>query len=229
MLRKVLVSLALAALLAVPAAADWLVTREGAKIETRGPWTVRGSLVVFTLANGTLSSMRASEFDLAASTRATEDAARPAEALQDAAAEPPAPDPVLILTNKDVRTAGEALAGIERPEKGKETSEDGKIVSDDESGVLVSKWSEEPSMAGGGIAITGWIENRTNEVVAKLQLKVDMINDKADSLGSIQAYVEKTTLGPGDATTFRAVFLRLEKGQGLPRFELTSMEPPPKR
>ena len=214
MLRKVLVSLALAALLAVPAAADWLVTREGAKIETRGPWTVRGSLVVFTLANGT---------------RATEDAARPAEALQDAAAEPPAPDPVLILTNKDVRTAGEALAGIERPEKGKETSEDGKIVSDDESGVLVSKWSEEPSMAGGGIAITGWIENRTNEVVAKLQLKVDMINDKADSLGSIQAYVEKTTLGPGDATTFRAVFLRLEKGQGLPRFELTSMEPPPKR
>ena len=50
-----------------PAAADWLVTREGEQIQTRGPWRIEGQLVVFTLANGTLVSYPLVEVNLRAS------------------------------------------------------------------------------------------------------------------------------------------------------------------
>lgn len=51
--------------------ADILVTREGDRIETDGPWKVNGRQVVFTAANGRLSSMRLSQVDLEASEEAT--------------------------------------------------------------------------------------------------------------------------------------------------------------
>lgn len=79
--------------------ADWLVTREGARVETRGAWEVRGRTVVFTRPEGTLSSMRLGEVDLEASRAATEAAIAPP---------PPAPaedkprPPVLTLTDEDV-------------------------------------------------------------------------------------------------------------------------------
>ena len=63
-----------------PAAADWIVTTDGERIETRGPWEVRGRLVVLTRTNGELASMRLSNVDLEASRRATEEAARAAAA-----------------------------------------------------------------------------------------------------------------------------------------------------
>ncbi len=47
-----------------PAAADWLVTKDGARIETEGPWKTKGAMVVFTSAKGTLSSLRLDEIDL---------------------------------------------------------------------------------------------------------------------------------------------------------------------
>ena len=37
-----------AAMLAAPAQADWLVMTDGTRVETDGPWTERGKLVVFT-------------------------------------------------------------------------------------------------------------------------------------------------------------------------------------
>ncbi|HET9767963.1 MAG TPA: hypothetical protein VFS60_13995, partial [Thermoanaerobaculia bacterium] len=61
--RALAASLAAAALAAAaaaaPAAADWLVMRDGSRVETKGAWEVRGTLVVLTLPNGTLSSVRA--------------------------------------------------------------------------------------------------------------------------------------------------------------------------
>jgi hypothetical protein len=66
----------------LPAAADWLVTQLGDRIETRGAWRVEKKSVIFTLPNGTLSSLRVSDVDLAASEKATAAAseARPAGA-----------------------------------------------------------------------------------------------------------------------------------------------------
>ena len=52
-------ALALAgALFVAPASADWLVTLDGDRIETQGPWSIQGKLVVFTSPGGGLSSLR---------------------------------------------------------------------------------------------------------------------------------------------------------------------------
>ena len=54
-----------------PASADVLVTRDGQRIETDGPWEVKGRQVVFTNTAGVLSVVRLSEIDLEASELAT--------------------------------------------------------------------------------------------------------------------------------------------------------------
>ncbi len=104
--------LALTAVCAAPAAGDWLVTAEGTAIETDGPWKVKGRLVVFTDAQGTLRSLRRDEIDLEASEART--AGAEPEALEaPAAADTEEPRerterrPVLVLTNDDVARAAE--------------------------------------------------------------------------------------------------------------------------
>ncbi len=86
-----------------PAHADWLVTTEGERVETRGAWDVRGRMVVFTTKRGTLASVRLDEVDLDASEAATDEAV----ALRSAPPPPPAvppepPPPVLTLTDADI-------------------------------------------------------------------------------------------------------------------------------
>lgn len=87
--------------------ADWLVTREGERIETQGPWEVKKGTVVFTLPSGTLSSLRLSAVDLEASEALTAEAARPAPPP------PPAgpPPPVLTITDKDIRRGAAGASG----------------------------------------------------------------------------------------------------------------------
>src|SRR5690606_37601777 len=101
---------ALASLLALPAVtpearADWLVTREGARLETKGPWTVRGKLVVFTLPDGTLSSVRLDQVDLEASRRAEEELRQERQRAA-APAEKPKRKSVVSLTDRDFKKAG---------------------------------------------------------------------------------------------------------------------------
>ncbi len=68
--KIVALALLLAFLSAPVASADVLVTKEGARVETQGPWEVRGRQVIFTTPKGVLSSMRLAEVDLEASARA---------------------------------------------------------------------------------------------------------------------------------------------------------------
>lgn len=60
-------------LLLLPAAAqaDWLVLQTGQRIETKGAWTVKGKQVVYTTPEKLLRSLRLSEVNLEASTRAS--------------------------------------------------------------------------------------------------------------------------------------------------------------
>jgi hypothetical protein len=62
----------LALLLATPASADWLILRNGTRIETLGPWTEKGRQVVYTtVAERRLVSLRGSDVDLPASRQAS--------------------------------------------------------------------------------------------------------------------------------------------------------------
>lgn len=67
-----LVAALVALFLPVASSADWLLTVDGQRIETLGPWEVEGDRIVFTLPNGTLTSVRAEEIDLPASLQLTE-------------------------------------------------------------------------------------------------------------------------------------------------------------
>jgi len=122
--RRLLLAAALAAALAapiVPAAADWLVTREGARVETRGVWQVKGKLVVFHTPAGDLSSLRLSEVDLEASRQATQELELARRAAAAAARrEPERKAPVLVLTDDKVRHAkpGAAPAAPAAPASG---------------------------------------------------------------------------------------------------------------
>ncbi len=110
--RSILPALAALALTVPAAHGDWLVTREGARIETRGAWEVRGRTIVFTTPVGTLSSIRRDEIDLDASRTATEAAAAPAPPTPTAAEEAPRV-PVMTLTDRDV---GRGELGATGPE-----------------------------------------------------------------------------------------------------------------
>lgn len=97
-----------------PAAADWLVLTDGTRVETRGGWEEREHLVVFTSADGKLTSLRATEVDLEAShrlTRAAVEAAerRRAEAERGKSEPPPKREPILVLGDGDVKSADPAV------------------------------------------------------------------------------------------------------------------------
>jgi glutaredoxin len=92
----------LAALLTAPAGADLLVLRDGTRVETKGAWSERGALVVFTDTRGELRSLRASEIDLARSREATAAAATAAAAPSAPASSAGAAEPVLRLTEADL-------------------------------------------------------------------------------------------------------------------------------
>jgi glutaredoxin len=105
--RTVSVTLALIVASSLPAAADWLVTRDAHRIETRGPWKVKGRTVVYTDVKGTLSSLRLDEVDLEASKVANEEPEPPPPAAPEP--EPEKQAPVLVLTNKDIPRAREIM------------------------------------------------------------------------------------------------------------------------
>ncbi len=93
----------LALLCPPPAPADWLVTREGHRIETDGSWKVKGRIVVYTDPGGTLSSLRLGEVDLEASEAASEEPAAPSPAAKKPAKKSvERRKPVLVLTDADI-------------------------------------------------------------------------------------------------------------------------------
>ncbi len=194
---------ALAALLPAAAAADWLVTRDGDRLETRGPWEVRGRLVVFTSAAGTLSSLRLDEVDLEASREATREAAAPPPP---AAAEPPAapPRPALVLTDRDVAhvpRAAAAAAAEPAPDAGPppdERTAGGKLV--------VTAWSDRLDLDAGQLEITGSLRNPGPDVATRIELQILLYAASGTLVERTAAELERQVLPAGESTGFVATF-----------------------
>ncbi len=108
MIERTIVCLVLGLLAFAPAAAaDWLVTADGDRVETVGPWEVKGRQVVFRDAAGKLASLRLTEVDLEASRAATAEASREPE--PETVAEPePKKEVVLTLTDDNLSRGGAA-------------------------------------------------------------------------------------------------------------------------
>lgn len=202
--------LALAALLAAlapaaPAAADWLVTREGGRVETRGAWKVKGKLVVFTTADGKLSSLRLADVDLDASRRVTEEAVA-AQAQADAEEVKPAErrKSVRTITDKDVRQyAAPQPEAAEEGEGEEEKKEPGPTSG---PGLLVESWQQSAHADDGSVIINGTLQNASNATAADLKLNVMIFDEGGALIATSQAAVAVKAVPPGERAAFRAEF-----------------------
>ncbi len=204
--RSLAPSIAALLLAAVPAAADWLVLRDGTKLETRGPFTVRGATVVFTLPNGTLSMLKAKEVDLDQSAIATSQAkaaetAKPAETpkQQTGVREPAKQKPVLTLRDRDVAHVNEAGETVEKSDAKAEAAKP-------EPGLAVQGWQQTPTSDGTGTEVFGALKNDSRNTATDITVVVKVYDESGGMLGTAEAVVSSTALAPGQSTNFRAAF-----------------------
>jgi len=189
----------------LPAAADWLVTKDGARIQTDGPWKVEGRLVVFKRPDGTYASMRRTELDLEASERLTlemvEAATKQAEADQ---AEQPAKrrQPIARLTEKELPPRGRlAPAGDEQGEASNDSPPAGQ-----ESPLQVLRWREERSVEDEGVSFTGQIRNTSQSMALGVTLTVSLTDEEGEQIATTTAELTTDALPPGAIAGFRALF-----------------------
>lgn len=194
--------LALAALLLAGGAAraDWLLTRDGARVETKGPWKVEGRRVVFTQPDGTLSMLRTEEVDLDASAAATAEAIRLANT-------PPAPpakrEPVIRLTEKDIPP-------MEPSEEEAPASAEGEGTS--AGGLEVISWDKTSNATGDGLEILGTIRNQSANMVTSPTVLVAIYDEEGGLLGTNNGVVNAPSVQPGKTVNFRVAF------PGIPDF-----------
>jgi hypothetical protein len=202
---------------AAPAGADWLVTREGGRVETRGGWEVRGKLVVFHRPDGALSSLRASEVDLEASRRATEEARLAAERAAAERAKPVAKRAsVAVITDKDMRPAAPPSAA--QPGEGATTPEN------EAGNGLIADWQRFGQAGGDGhVTLTGNLRNGSAATVVNLGVAVRLYDETGALIASGQGLLTTSALPPGEQAAFRVdfpgvfSFARAEvEPQGLP-------------
>jgi hypothetical protein len=214
-----LILLALGGAAARPAHADWLVTRDGGRVETRGPWQLKGKLVIFTRADGSLSSLRAADVDLGASASFTTDA------KVQAAAPPPAAAPkkkLAVLTDASFPKAAPPAAAAEK------TADKDKKAPAPSGPVVVGSWQR--SEDDGGLVIEGTLHNTTGTVVGSASVQVQLYNEAGDRVGEVEGLLASTSIEPNGSVGFRArfpgVFTFAEakfRPQGVP----LNLAPPP--
>lgn len=204
--------LLLTAALLVPAAADWLVTRDGTRIETAGPWRVENRLVVFERPDGTYASIRLSEIDLEASERLTRELAEQARTPKTAAQ----PKPVVArLTEKELppvtaRPApDEEPAGGgsgEGPQGGEEPPAAEEAQTPAPESLQVVSWREVGGPESSGLEFVGDIRNVTASTALDVLVTVVLLDEEGEEIESAQALLTTSALPPGGTAGFRASF-----------------------
>lgn len=192
---------------ATSAGADTLVLKNGSTVETKGPWKVKGALVVFSRTNGALSSLRVSEVDLERSKTETAKATAPA-----APAPPPAParPVVLRLTDNDVGHVGEeAEAATGATGASGATGDKTSEAPPTRTVVVVGGWEKQPG-ANGGLTITGTLSNPSKFSAQDITVDIGLYGPDGKLVQISAASVASTTLNPGQRTTFRCDFPTVE-------------------
>jgi len=222
------------------AAGDWLVTRDGARVETKGAWEVKGKVVVFTTAAGDLASLRAADVDLEASRKATEDA-KAAAAQQAAGKGREKRKPVRVLTDKDFprRVPAPAPAAAEQGAAkqpagaaGEKQPAAGTAGQEEAAPLQVTSWERAQAGSDGHLAIKGALHNGSADDAAGATLLVRVYDEAGQVIASVQAALTTTVLPAGGSTAFTADFPGVFAFAAV-NFEGTSMrlrttpEPPP--
>lgn len=204
---SLVVAVVAGAALAAPAAADWLVTRDGGRVETRGPWQVKGKLVVFTRmvegGEGQLASLRITDIDWAASERVTAQAAAAAQkpaAETSAPAEPPK-EPRWVLTDSSFRRSAPPSA---EPEKKEEPAAETDAVGRPRVAVVLEGWERKDHPDG--LEIAGTLRNPGNEIAAEIGVTVRLYDDTGALVATGEGRIGTPAIGPGETVAFRTSF-----------------------
>lgn len=210
-------ALAVLATLSLPGAApaDWLVTRDGARFETKGPWKVDGRRVLFTMPNGDLSTIRADEVDLDQSALVTTQAK---EAL--AAPAPTAlakKEPVLRLTEKDIppMTGADLEASDEASATAGRTgtaATPGDPKKEEASKLEVISWEKTENATGDGVEIFGTIRNGSTSNITTPTVLVAIYDADGGLVATNNGDVNSPQILAGKTANFRVAF------PGIPDF-----------
>jgi hypothetical protein len=186
------------------AKADWLVTNDGAAIETRGTWEIKGEMVIFTSPGGVLSSLPLSAVDLEASEAHGRAMARAAAGALEAQ-QPTKGTAVLVLTDADVRHVDPEVPVL--PEEQAETEAAGSAASQSSPAELVVvDWEENLDFEQNSLEIVGSLRNAGRNPATSILLNVLLYNDSGTLLGKSEARLVKAALNPGESTRFVASF-----------------------
>jgi hypothetical protein len=178
----------------LPAHADWLVTQEGGRVETKGPWQVKGKLVVFTrAADGALASLRATEVDLDASAKAT--AAAKVQAAAPAPVEAPQKK-LAVLTDKD----------FHKPVPVDASGKPADTAPAKTGPLIVSDWKKLDRPSGDGIAVEGTVHNSTGDMMVNASIEVQLYNESGERVGTAPGLLTSTSIQPDGSVQFHANF-----------------------
>ncbi|MBP9145271.1 MAG: FxLYD domain-containing protein [Thermoanaerobaculia bacterium] len=191
-----------------PLQADWLVTRDGARIETKGAWKVDGRRVLFTVPNGTLSMIRTDEVDLDQSalvtTQAREAPVAPVPVVKEKK------EPVLRLTEKDIPpVSAAALADDEAARAAGIPGKEGDVDSAQEaatSPLEVISWEKTENATGDGLEIFGTMKNGSPNIVTTPTLMVAIYDADGGLLATNNGEVNSPQIQPGKTANFRVAF-----------------------
>lgn len=185
------------AFMASGAAADWLVTSDGSKVEIEGPYEVKGKLVVFTLPGGTLGSMPASAVDLESSRALNEQASAKQKPVEEA----PKAKAAMVLTDADVGHPN--LAVSDSLDEGEPPGADSVPVA---VALQVTGWQESVDLSRNSISINGTLRNPTENPATSIELGVELFDEEGELLERSTARLERGFLNPGNTTRFEAIF-----------------------
>lgn len=210
-------AVALVALLFLPAAwparADWLVMNDGGRVETDGPWQIKGKLVVFRSPAGRLSSLRLAEIDLGASeaaTRAAEEAARKAE--QEAAEKKEATEkkkPAFVITDADVRSVPEPI------DTGEGDAAGASSEAEADASLRVTSWDRLEDDPIDGVAIAGVLAHSGTDLRGSIELLVELFDSAGALMVAQPATLSAAVLRPGQQASFRAEFVEIFDFSGI--------------
>jgi hypothetical protein len=197
----------------VPATGDWLVTRDGDRIETQGPWRVESRLVVFKRPDGTYASMRLSEIDLEASERLTLEHAEAAKRAVSREGSRDRRESVARLTEKDLPPAGPLGPPREEEQAADAESADAKKASTGSTeeeekppSLGIPTWREVTTIDDPGVTFVGEINNPTEHVAMGVTVTVTLYDAEDEEIASTAAILTSEILPPGKNGAFRASF-----------------------
>lgn len=176
---------------------DWLVLKDGSVVETAGTWQVKGNLVVFSMPNGSLASLRLSNVDLPSSTDLSLNG-REEEMTPTAVKAPPRKIASFVITDANVShdeyEAERDAAGANRG---------GTSPENPGSGLVITAWDRADAPENNGLIVTGTLENQGAAPLAGIVLSAVFYDENGDAILARDAQLNAQALSPQRRTNFR--------------------------